>query len=421
MATEPGTRPLQDHTRPPSSDSASATAIDERRFPTGPLAATLATQISATLAAFSVPAVAPEIARDLGIQPAFVGLYLSIVYGVGILSALLSPGLIYRYGAGRISQGVLLATVAMAATASMGTLATIVLSAILMGLAYGATAPASTHLLAPRTPPRIMNLVFSLRQIGVPVAGVLAGLLMPPMTLWWGWQTAIAVQIIPAAILMGILEFARRNWDRPEDMPAGQSAGLLQPLRLLSGNAPMRRLSFASFIYSGLQGCFIAFMTTHLTSVVGFDLVHAGQGLAIYQISGSVSRPIWGWLADLALGARGILAIQGFIMGAAAILAAHFAPGWTSLPIFLVCAVAGATASGFTGLAFAEFARLEGSRGTQATGLGAAAMFAGVMVLPSVMTAIVLHWGDYRSAYLALAVMALAGGISLSTRQATKA
>jgi MFS family permease len=414
MATESGTRP-PDGQRQGTPVVDGATRSVPQTFPTGPLAITLAVQILATLAAFSVPAVAPAISRDLGVPSALVGLYLSIVYGVGILSALLSPGLIYRYGAGRVSQGVLVATVAMVATASTGTLAMVVLSAVLMGLAYGATAPASTHLLVPRTPPSIMNLVISLRQIGVPVAGVLAGLLMPPMTLRWGWQTALALQIIPAVIMMVVLEVARRDWDKREAMPPGQTMGLLQPLRLLAGNPPLRRLSFASFVYSGLQGCFIAFMTTHLTTIVGFDLVHAGQALAVYQISGSVSRPIWGWLADHVLSARALLAIHGVIMSGAGALAAFFGPGWTSLTVFAVCIAAGATASGFTGLAFAEFSRLGGERSTQATGLGAAALFSGVMVLPAVMTGIVLKWGDYRSAYLAVAVMALVSSLALCT------
>src|SRR6185436_2904313 len=61
----------------------------DRCFPVGPLAATLAVQTLATAAAYSIPAVAPVVAHDLGVNPALIGLYISTVYGVGILSALL--------------------------------------------------------------------------------------------------------------------------------------------------------------------------------------------------------------------------------------------------------------------------------------------------------------------------------------------
>ena len=149
-------------------------------FPVGPLAATLAVQTVATAAAYSIPAVAPAVARDLGVNPALIGLYISTVYGVGILSALFSPRFIQSYGAVRASQAVLAATLAMLATAAAGSITAVALSAVLMGAAYGATAPASTHLLVPQTPRAHINLVLSLRQIGVPLAGMLAGLVMPP-------------------------------------------------------------------------------------------------------------------------------------------------------------------------------------------------------------------------------------------------
>lgn len=44
-----------------------------RGFPVGPLAATLAVQTLATAAAYSIPAVAPAVAGDLGVNPALIG------------------------------------------------------------------------------------------------------------------------------------------------------------------------------------------------------------------------------------------------------------------------------------------------------------------------------------------------------------
>jgi MFS family permease len=112
----------------------------------------LATQSLATMAAYSLPAVAPAVARDLGVPGALVGVFISTVYGVGIGSALLSPAFIARYGAVRVSQLVLLATLAMLLAAAAGSVVSIALGAVLLGLAYGATAPAAAHLLVPRTP-----------------------------------------------------------------------------------------------------------------------------------------------------------------------------------------------------------------------------------------------------------------------------
>ena len=53
------------------------------------------------------------------------------------------------------------------------------------------------------------------------------------------------------------------------------------------------------------------------------------------------------------------------------------------LAIGAVAAIAGASAGGYTGIAYAEWARLGGARRTEATGLGTALMFFGVTVIPS--------------------------------------
>ncbi|MEZ5849933.1 MAG: MFS transporter [Hyphomicrobiaceae bacterium] len=228
--------------------SATVDPYSRTRFPVWPLTATLAVQTFATAAAYSIPAVAPEVARHVGVPPALVGVFISMVYGVGILSAILSPAVIYTRGAVRVCQAVCLATLAMLATSSLGSTAAIAISACLMGLAYGATAPSSTHLLVPLTPPAHMNVVLSLRQIGVPLGGMLAGLVMPPLALRFGWQTSLLIQLIPTFALMVLLETVRRKWDARSPTAGPHAPSLRSMLGLLSHSAALRRLSFAAFV-----------------------------------------------------------------------------------------------------------------------------------------------------------------------------
>jgi nitrate/nitrite transporter NarK len=192
--------------------------------------------------------------------------------------------------------------------------------------------------------------------------------------------------------------------------------GLLAPLAMLKTSSALRRLSFVSFVYSGMQLCFIVFMTTQLTTKAGFDLVRAGQALAAYQLAGVVSRPIWGLLSDRVMGARWWLGLQGGVSCVAAIAAGTFSPDWSVPLVFLVCMVAGATASGFTGIAYGEYARLGGARRTEATGLGAAFMFSGVMVLPAVVSVVVTMTGSYERAYATIGVLALLAGLGMVIR-----
>ena len=379
-----------------------------RGMPIAPLAATLAVQTLATMALFSVPAVAPVVARDLGVNGELVGDFVATAYGVGILSALLSPPLIRRYGGVRATQAVLVAAAAMLVlAASAGGVAGLALAAAVLGLGYGAAAPASTHLLVPHTPQPVFNMVMSLRQIGVPLGGVLGALILPPLVLALGWRAALLTELGPVLLLILAMEVPRRHWD--SDREPGRRIHLravLQPFLMLRDKA-LRRLTVASFIYSGLQLCFIAFMTVHLTTVAKLNLVEAGRILAAYQIAGSVSRPVWGWVADRWLTPSHTLAVHGVGMAAAALLAGQFGPHWSGVALLAVAVLAGCTAGGYTGVAYAEYAHLGGARRTEATGMGTAFMFGAVMTIPPLFGMVVTLLGTYTVSYGVMAALSL--------------
>jgi MFS family permease len=383
-------------------------------MPIWPLAATLAVQTLATMTLYPLPAVAPEVARDLHVPGTLVGSFVAMAYGVGIISALISPGMVRRYGGVRATQVVLLAAAGMVLFATFGSgVAGLALAVFVLGLGYGAAAPASTHLLVPQTPQPVFNLVMSLRQIGVPLGGVLAALILPPLSLVIGWRGALLTELVPILMLTIAMQFPRNRWD--SDREPGRTVfgrGLLQPFSLLQ-ESRFRRLSVAAFVYAGLALCLIAFMTVQLTTVVGVTLIEAGQILAAYQIAGSVSRPIWGWIADRWLTPAQTLAVHGVGMAAASVLAGLYAPGWPVWAIMANSVLAGCTAGGYTGVGYAEYAALGGTRRTEATGLGTAIFFAGGMAAPPVFGAAVTALGGYQASYLVGAACALASAALL--------
>ena len=386
------------------------------RIPVLPLLATLLVQALCTMAVYSVPVVAPVVAVELGIPAGTVGLYAASVYGLGMASALLSPGFVHRFGAIRVSQVCLLTAMAGIATAALGGGAgAIALSALVIASGYGATAPASSHLIVKRTPPELVNIVFSIRQTGVPLGGVGAGLIIPPLLLWIGWREALLLQLLPCAVMMVALQLVRADLDADRDQgrPVFRE-GAFRPLRLIIEDGELRRLSLAAYIYSGAQLCFGAFLVVYLTGHVGLDLVRAGQALASYQISGVCSRIALGWLADRFVSPRLLLGSLGVVMATAAVLTGMFAADWPFLLILAVCMLAGATASGFTGIAYAEYSRLGGpGRTAEATGAGAFAMFFGSMSLPAVASVAISLSDSYTLVFDAVAVAAAASGLFL--------
>jgi MFS family permease len=394
--------------------SNNSTASLLRSMPIWPLLATLAVQTLATMALYSLPAVAPEVAKDLHVSGTLVGSFVATAYGVGILSALISPGMVRKYGGVRATQAVLLAAAGMLLLAALGSGVTgLALAAVVLGIGYGAAAPASTHLLVPQTPQPVFNLVMSLRQIGVPFGGVMAALILPPLVVHIGWRGALLIEIGPVVLLMLLMEIPRKSWDTDRD-PTRRvfGRGLWQPFALLA-ESRFRRLSVAAFVYAGLALCLIAFMTVQLTTVVGLNLVEAGQILAAYQIAGSISRPIWGWIADRLISPAQTLAIHGVGMAVCALLTGFYSPAWPVWAILANALLAGCTAGGYTGVAYAEYATLGGTRRTEATGLGTAIFFTGGMAVPPIFGAAVVAFGGYTGSYMVGAACALASAALL--------
>lgn len=167
----------------PGSSSPQRAAASGFRAVVWPLAITLLAQVVASWANLTVPVFAVRLADGIGVSATWIGVYVSLTYLSGMLSAVLCGPFILRYGAIRISQICLLIAAASLTLLTTSTLPLAILSALIMGIAYGPTTPASSHILSAQTPPKLMPLVFSLKQTGVPLGGMLAGAIVPPLVL----------------------------------------------------------------------------------------------------------------------------------------------------------------------------------------------------------------------------------------------
>ena len=383
-------------------------------FPLGPLVMTTAMQTLATMAVFSTPTLAPDIVRDLEVDGHLIGYFVSTIYGLSMFSALFSPDFIQKFGGVRVAQFTMLCAILMLMIAGIGSLGAMAICAVVIAVGYGTIAPISTHLLMPRTNPKTLNLVFSIRQIGVPLGGVLAALILPGLAQKIGWQHAFWVQVLPILLVIFILQMYRKDWD-VDRKPSHQlfKAEFWRPFYLLRDSPLLRRLSLTCFFYAGVQLCFIGFMALHLTERAGVDLVMAGQVLAVYQISGVATRPLWGWVADKFISSVRLLGILGLLMAVAALAAGQISEDWSIWLILFIASLAGSTASGFTGIGYAAFAAYGGEYRTEATALGASTMALGVLMLPTMFGFIVGQTGEYWPAYGVCALMVGAVGLWL--------
>jgi MFS family permease len=382
------------------------------------LAATLTIQIYVSFAATATAVLAPEIAREFGVETRWVGLFVGIVYGGAMLASLACGGFIERHGSIRESQAcvVLAATgVGVMAAAPSAAAPLLALAALVIGVGYGPVTPASSQLLQRTAPPSRMALTFSIKQTGVPAGVALAGALLPALAVAIGWRTAFALVVLGGVVVIAMAQPIRAALDADRRPQSGFSlAAVFAPLALLRESRALRELALVSLAYSATQVCLTSFLVVHLTETLQWSLVSAGIALTAATLGGVVGRIGWGYVADRLLAPRLVLVTIGALASACGIGMALASRAWPGAAVVVLGFVFGATAIGWNGVQLSEVARIAppGKAG-KVTGATSFITFSGVVVGPPSFALLSSLTGSYRAGFLAFAGLSLAAGLAL--------
>lgn len=380
-----------------------------------PTLAMLAVLTMGSMASFTVAVIAPVAAPDIGVPATYIGIFTAVMYFFSMATGAVSGAFIRRYGGIRVCQFTMFAAAAgMAALAGAAPLLALA-SAVLMGFAYGPFNPASGHVLAGVSTPRSRPLIFSVKQTGVPVGGMLAGVVVPALVLalsWRGAALAVGAAALAVAVLVQPLR-AACDADRRPRWPLLGGTSFIEPLRLAIVH-PLRALSISGFAYSGCQVSVGAFFVVYLTQALGISLVRAGVLFAFVQAGGVIGRIVWGLVAERWLSTRKLLALLGWVTAACAVLTASLTAAVPHAAIAALGFVLGTSSFGWVGIYLSDIARLapEGKVG-EATGGVQFVYFGGVVVVPPVFGALVNLTGGYVASFVAIAALATATSLYL--------
>jgi MFS family permease len=375
------------------------------------VAETTAVQMVASMAVLLVPAIAPEVARVLGVPASLVGVQIGVLYVAAMASSLVAGALIRRFGACRTSQVCMALTAAGCLAIAVPHIVTLLLGSLAIGAGYGLPNPTAAHLLARRTPPSRRNLIFSIKQTGVPLGGMAAGLLGPALAVALGWQSPLLFCAISALALAALSQAARAAWDADRIRETGWPRLPLDGIRAVSRSRSLAYLAGSSFFFSAIQLCVMSFMVVLLVEELGVGLVTAGLILAISQVAGVLGRLIWGAVADRVGEGTIVLAGLAAVMALANVGIALAASGLPLVVVGGLFAVLGLTAAGWNGVFLAEVANRSPASEIAATTGGAMFFtFMGVVVGPASLSLAHGIFGGYALSFLALALAALVGG-----------
>ena len=369
------------------------------------LAATFGMQVAIMIVTQAVPVIAPLLTAEVGLAPETIG-YLTGTAHLGTAVYLLVGGpLILRLGPVRMLQIGAAAAVCGSLLATSGLVALLFLGALVLGLGYGPTIPAGSRILARAVPPEHRTLIFSVKQAGTPLGGILAAVALPPVAIVFGWRVAL---LLAALIVLGSIAAVqpiRAGLDTDRDR--GRRIGLraLLPLSVLGAT------------FAAVQGCFTAFMVTLLTTAHDYTLPEAGIVFACLLAGGFAGRIVLAWIADRTGAAIAILLLM---LGTAGVAGAGFAllAGAAALPVVaLLAAVVGATGTACAGIILAEFARLApADRLAEATAGFSLLAFLIFFVAPAVFAFVVRLSGDWTLPVLIVSAQAVVTAVLLAPR-----
>lgn len=392
-----------------------------------PLLVTLLIQSFSALGLMAVPVLIPVEPGLPRLSASGIGLYLLCAYAGAMVGSLAAGPLVDRWGAIRTSQCALLLSAAGLTLAALWPGA-LLLAAVLIGLGYGPITPASSHVLIQTTPARRLNLVFSVKQTGVPAGVALSGFCIPPLALTTAWIWTLLILALACAAVAACActiqaeldaQTSSRNGAAP---PADLSMGfllrqLLEPLAVIFRHKGLRSLAAVSFILSGIQISFTAYLVSYLTTWLAMTALAAGSVLALSQLGGVMGRIVWGYVSDRFIRPVSMLALLSLVISLAA-LATGSLVLWPTVPSGLLLAglmiVFGASASGWNGVYLAEVAR-QAPPGTvgKATSGTLACTFLGVIVGAPVFGLIVSSRGGFTMAFGMQALLALGAALLL--------
>ena len=376
----------------------------------------LAIQSFGTICSFAGAVVAVQAAADLGVKSTSIGIYTAVIYVTGMLSGLIAGSFLARYGVIRTCQVALFVGVLGLGLASALPFWPVAIgAAVLVGMGTGPLNPAGSRILARHTPPQWQPFVFSVKQTGTPLGGMLAGLLLPPLMMLYDWRIAVlSICALPLVTLFG-LQLIRSDLDDDRNPAIRISfAGILTSLRLILKSKPLVTLATAGYLYTFAQMSILSFMVIYLQEANGLSAEFAGGIFAIIHGSAIPARIVWGAVAGRFLSSWVLLGVLGVMMSGSILAMSLFVPTWPFWLTALIAIMLGASTNGVLGLLLSEFARLAPEDKVGETVGGAQFfLFFGIVSGPPIFGAMVEFGGGYGNAFYLIATTTLAAGCVL--------
>jgi MFS family permease len=327
-----------------------------------------------TFPTFAFGVLAPFLRDEFGLSRSRLGLLTTALFVVGAPASLIA-GKMVDVAAGRrlaiwIFGTVAAVTVGFAVAPSY--LWLLVASGV-AGIPLALGNPGTNKLVARYIAPGARGVVMGIKQSGVQITAMLVGLVLPAAAHAWGWRTAFALALIPAALgAAGTLSIpASASSPRRERSPVNHKPG-----------QGVKVLAIYAFLMGAAMSAMIAYLPLYAEERVGLSVTEAGTLAATIGLMATFSRIMWGWRSErfahlsmpLAIMSAGALLATGLIL---------LAPSLGTWMLWAAGICIGGTGAAWMAVGMlAIVAEVDGAEMGRASGIVIFGFFCGQMVSP---------------------------------------
>lgn len=345
------------------------------------------------------------LSQDLHFKPELLGYLIMSSFGLAAILSLWAGAFVDRLGS-RYSLIILFSAIALAFTmmVTVQSFYGLVAAVGVCGIAQALANPVTNLLIAQQVPPEKKAMVVGLKQAGVQLAALFAGLVLPGIAVAYGWRFALAI-IIPLSFIFIITT----PFITPKRITrTGKGFTISMP------NALLFRLMSIQFCVGISLSAFVTFLPTFATQQ-GMPLSLAGTLIAVFGAMGIISRmvltPMGAKLKDESLLLLALIAIAAVAM--AVTMQASPEQYW---PLWVGAVGVGLTAVGTNAIAMSMLIR-DSAFGavTFASGFVSVAFFGGFAlgpplygVLSDYSGGLLLSWSTLIGVLVVGCIMALA-------------
>ena len=260
----------------------------------------LAFHTAIVIGTMAFPVLAPTVSESFKIDPHYIGYFTTFMFASALVVSNGTADIIRRLGSIRAAAvSLMIGCAGLVLMGVSGTVATVILSALILGIAHGPVSPIGSRLLMRVTQGFRPNFVFSIKQSSVAIGGSVAAAFLPLLAIGFGWRAAV-FSVAVAAATIAIMAWPVKNFlgDDADYAATFRFHGLAGSARYLIVDPTLRSLAMSMFAFSAAQLGIMSVYVTFLWSRIDASPEFAAAMLSLALGVSIAGRLIWGWIAD---------------------------------------------------------------------------------------------------------------------------